>query len=198
MKNKTQFNGMTILRIVFFLSVFVGSLAGPDNAGAGAPARENVPAVDTLAQLSKVTVTLRGADQQGVVQIFDYLLGRFPGVMIKQTGELHIIPENTTQCVATWQLTVQGTNGLNIESGLISTINSLDLASHNDIFYEAPFIIVKQDLERVKQIKGRKASEYDAVFSLLEEDFEPFAVVNQNFIPPSGNPWLSVPGAGFE
>jgi len=151
-------------------------------------------------QTSEVTVTLQGAERQGVVQIVGYLLGRLPEVVEKREGELRIVPGKKGACVARWQLTVHGISGIGLDSKFMATINSLDLKGNNAIFYESPFIIVPQDLEMVKQIKSLRSSVNYAVFSLLPGDSDSLAVLHrqQQTFDDSRNPWLLIPGAGFE
>lgn len=197
MINMKYFQSIGFCGLTLFIGLVSCFLITPMYANAGASGYESVDIRDT-GQTSQVTVTLRGADRQGVVQIVDYLLGSFPGVVEKKEGELHVVPVSKNECIARWQLTVSGLNGMDIESKLISTINSLDLQANNDIFYESPFIIIAQDLKIVKQIKSRKASKKDVMLSLLSEDFGPFVANHPKEYLHAENPWRLVPGAGFE
>ena len=197
MTNKKQFHSAGFWQLALFMGTLSCFLISPMYVSAGSSGYEGTDTQD-LNQTSEVTVTLRGANRPGVVRIVDYLLRSFPEVVKKTEGELHVVPGNKSKCVASWLLTVNGINGIDVESKLIATINSLDLKTSNDIFYESPFIIVAQDLEMVKQINGRNASEKDAVFSLLSEDLESFTVTHPKEYSHTGNPWLLISGAGFE
>jgi len=196
MRSDNRLRRNYLVWLLFVACAFAGCMFFQKSAVAGESLQGNVES--ETSRMSEIKVTLRGAERQGTVQIFDYLLGQLPGVIKKDVEELHVISENKQSCVASWNLTVQGINGVMLESELLATIKSLDLKASNDIFYESPFIIVAQDLKMVKEIKGWSSSTYGVVFTLFEGELAPVSATSQQNISSLGNPWLLLPGAGFE
>ncbi len=174
------------LLIVVALSSHLAAGGYPDNLAEG--------------EQQQVVVSLHGVNRFGAVQLFDYLLTRTPKIVSLKQIRLQLSADDRFQCRADWAVTILNGDGAEILHQLRGIINDLDPEKQNEILYEAPFVVMKEDLELLKRViplesmVGFAAFGVEGLVNEENEEVDKAAWANRN----SNIPWYSVEGAGFE
>lgn len=139
-----------------------------------------------------VEIHLYGVDSFGAVQLFDFLIAKIPGASdVSQTG-VRLRTGDRSLCHASWSVSVEDGDVDYLQSELNKMIKNLDPDTQNDILYEAPFIVMKEDMMLLKQVKPVLASAGYVAFGYGAEVEGEYAAAYGDV------PWYKQPGAGFE
>ncbi len=144
-----------------------------------------------------IEVQLAGATEHGTVQLFAYLMKKVPSVVEVEPLALHIEADYPQECRAEWQVVVQGGEVDDFMTQFADLINDLDPEKQNKVLYESPFIVTNGDVEQVKKISPVQFSRGRVLYTV-----EGYQILQGDGVPSvkaaNSNPWLKIPGAGFE
>lgn len=135
-------NGYWLLPIVLFWALLC--LSSRVMAGGMEP-------VEEVAVPEKIELQLYGVDRLGAVQLFDFLLKKSNTVISSQQIGLRLSPDEPQLCKTEWSLTT-AVPGQEVQENMMTLLRDLESEKQNDILYEAPFIVMKEDLEMVKKL----------------------------------------------
>ena len=139
-----------------------------------------------------VEIHLHGIESFGAVQLFDFLLAKVSGVSeIHQTG-VSMMPGQPEACHSSWNVLFKDGDIDYLQGQLYNIIKDLDPDSQNDILYEAPFIVMKEDMMLLKQVKPVLASAGYIAFGFKAEVDDRLCTVCDDL------PWYKQSDAGFE
>ncbi len=147
---------------------------------------------------AEVDVRLTGANEYGAVQLFAYLLTKVEPISAVVPVELHITSDEPQQCYGQWRLTGGKMEIGAIVEQLIKIINNLDPNGPNKVLYESPFIVRQGDVEQVKKIVPFLVSADRVIFVVAGYQDEEMIEQGVQPVVKFANPWLQVPGAGFD
>lgn len=191
MKNNMSINKIKQVIAVLVCLVLLGGLSSPLYAGGYEEAVEGEGA-------NEIQLNLYGVNQFGAVQLFDFLLTKVAGVETLEQTNTKIIPTSPDECRAEWMISLVNGDVEYLQSELHKIINELDPDGQNDILYEAPFIVMKEDLELVKRIIPVNATLDYVAFGVEGRIPERIAAVDPVMGNDSMAPWYALPGGGFE
>lgn len=142
-------------------------------------------------------VQLVGATQFGVVQIFGHLLTKLESVKEVVPIEMQIITDTPQRCFAKWKLHVIEGENFEVVSQLIAIIKELDPDKENEVLYEWPFTVVRDDLILLTRTESVSIGPRDALFS-IGSGMGDTDTVQPTYHFTSENRWFALPGVGFD
>jgi hypothetical protein len=150
-----------------------------------------------------VEVALHGMTRFGGVQLVDYLLHRLPGVVEVRQVSFRLVPDEPEICRAGWAVRTKGDGADQLLLELMTTVRSLDPARQNEILYDAPFVVMQEDLEMVKQINPVATGTDFLSFAVAGRVEQVGGMAWQRADAREGRaagnyPWYRQPGMGFE
>ncbi len=182
MKNYTKISFMDLVQTALVVLLLISS-----NASAGAP----------LEAEKRVEVSLHGVTRFGGVQLFEYLLGEIPRIVILEQTRSLLVTDEPEKCKAAWVVQMVNGNGVDLLEEVNSILKALDPDMQNEVLYDAPFIVMKEDLELLKRVTPLQSTESYAAFSVdgLVANWE-----GTNTIEGGGVtvPWYMSENRGFE
>lgn len=171
--------------------VLVSLMTLASNLSAGAYTDEVIEG-----EKQQVEVSLHGVTRFGAVQLFDYLLEQRPEIVVLQQTRSLVTADEPAKCRVDWTVEITDGTGAEILQELRSIINDLDTETQNDILYDAPFVVMKEDLELLKRVVPVESGAAYAVFAIEGEliNAAHLAAVPRN----TTIPWYQGEDAGFE
>jgi hypothetical protein len=171
--------------------MLLSTLLLASNVSAGGYSEETVDGVE-----QRVEVSLHGITRFGAVQLFDYLLGKMPKIVALQQTRSLIATDEPDRCRVDWTAQIINGDGAEILEELHGIMNNLDPETQNDILYDAPFVVMREDLELLKRVIPVESGVGYAVFAVEGQVAEDriFAIPRKN----AQIPWYLAEGAGFE
>lgn len=145
----------------------------------------------------RIEVQLRGANEFGGVQLFQFLLGRAAAVRSAEPVGLHVEPDTPVSCRASWRVTTSGEDAVTVAQQLVAIIKQLDPDAQNEVLYESPFVVTVGDLALIKRAEPVIINDNSVYFSIGVQT----GVIDQPSDSASSlstNRWQLLPGAGFD
>ncbi len=144
----------------------------------------------------RVEISLHRVTRFGSVQLFDYLLTKIPKIVSAQQTRILIASDEPDNCRADWAVQLINSDSAEILQEMRGIINDLDPEKQNDILYDAPFIVMREDLELLKKVVPVQSSLGYAAFAvdgMIDGGcMSPLNRQNKNI------PWYLAEDAGFE
>lgn len=150
------------------------------------------------AEVTRIEVNLHGVNRFGAVQLFDYLLGKTTGIITSRKVSIRLVEDNPEKCQAGWSLRTAGRHVDDVQQEMMALIQDLNPEGQNEILYEAPFIVMKEDLEIVKQLIPFEAVPgylaFGVEYRVSEDIYEPAPLKIREL----NQPWYMQDDKGFE
>lgn len=191
-RNKTVQVGAVkwVCGLLIIFIIVIG--AGGGNTFAGEPGDEVLHASSM-----GVDVQLAGVSEYGVVQLFAYLLAKSEIVTDVQPVSMRLKADDPQQCRVQWQVIIKEDDPGKLVEQLTQIINDLDPKQQNTILYESPFIVTNGDMEQLKKVNLLHLVDDRVLFAL--EGYQEVSTDQEDAGQAvNRNPWLKIPGAGFE
>lgn len=174
--------------------LLVAALVAWGGVGIAGESEEEVLEVTT----STLEVQLAGVTEHRIVQLFAYLMEKATSAVEVQPVSLRIAADDPRRCRAQWQVIVRDSSDADFIWQLNDIINDLDPEKQNTVLYESPFIVTNGDVEQVKKIAPIQSSEGSILYTVEGYQVLPGDKQRGDVPAVSRNPWMLIPGAGFE
>jgi len=187
--NRLMYNSNVInLCLAIALSV---ALLTPVQGNAGSPLADQI-----VESRQRMEIQLVGADDLGLVQLFEYLLLQVNGVNSVEPLRMEMAAGDPHRSRALWAVEAGDVDSFDLVSQLLAIIKELDPNAQNKVLYESPFIVTEGDLVRIKETESVSIGPHGALFPLGQvlqrSDVAPESEL------PAGNRWSGMAGGGFD